>query len=204
MFNFYQVYFLSTALDSNMEFFKSLGSKTPSRFRPDPNSSGRADFSGPGVEPGGSSSAPSRSARTDDDKPEIPELSGSPQKESSSNHGMSYSIAFVPVDELPLGFRGFDGVPFLSTSGDPGRTNPMEIPFSSFPSRPFQFGHDHGSLAGEFAVHRDAFTGGGDQSVRRMSGVDNITTRENKRPKERDKDKDIYRQNDVTSNRLIK
>jgi hypothetical protein len=37
-------------------------------------------------------------------------------------------------------------------------------------------------------VESDVFTGGGDQSVRRASGIQNVTMRENKRPKEREKE----------------
>jgi hypothetical protein len=180
-------------LDFDMEFFKALSSKTPSRYRSNLNSSDGIDIPGPGIEPEGSSSAPPRSARFDDGKSPTSELSRSSQQDPSSNHGMGPSRAFVPVDELPLRFRDFDAVPFLSTSGDPGRTNPMEMPFSSIPSHHFQSGHVHGSLVGEFPVHLDTFTEGGDRSVRRMSGVENITTRENKRPKERNKDKEYRR-----------
>ncbi len=116
-------------LDSGMEFFKALSSKTPSKTRSNLNSSSRTDIQGSRIEPEGSSGAPQRSVRVVDGKPKTPELSGSSHQDPSSNHGTRSSRAFVPVDELPLGFGGFDGGPFLSASGDPGRTNPMEIQF---------------------------------------------------------------------------
>ncbi len=84
------------------------------------------------------------------------------------------------MDESPLGFGNFGSVPFSST-GASGRTNPMEMRFQS--------SLEQGLVEGDFPVHRDALMGGGDRSVRRMSGIENITTRDNKRPKERSKDK---------------
>jgi hypothetical protein len=44
-----------------------------------------------------------------------------------------------------------------------------------------------------FPIHADTLVGGGDYSVRRISGVQNVTTRETKRPKEREKDKEYRR-----------
>ncbi len=97
---------------------------------------------------------------------------------------------FVPVDDLPLHFR----------SSGSGRTNPMDRrpmdrqPFTvGVPPHLFQFSQDHETSREEFPIYQDAFTGGGDRSVRRMSGVTNVTTRETKRPKERSKDKEYRR-----------
>ncbi len=97
------------------------------------------------------------------------------------------------MDELPLGFGDFGSVPF-SSAGASGRTNPMETRFQSSSVPPhFQLALEQGLAEGVFPVHRDALVGGGDRSIRRLSGIENITTRDNKRPKERSKDKEYRR-----------
>jgi hypothetical protein len=60
-------------------------------------------------------------------------------------------------------------------------------------SRLPQFTRDPAPVFGSFLIHQDLFVGGGDRSVRRLSGVENVTTRETKRPKERNKDKEYRR-----------
>ena len=98
------------------------------------------------------------------------------------------STTFVPVDDLPIHF----------SSGGPGRTNMVEnqtfsVGVGEVPSRFSQMGQAPGSVFGTFPIHQDIFIGGGDCSIRRLSGVENITSRESKRPKERNKDKEYRR-----------
>ena len=116
---------------------------------------------------------------------------------------------FVGVDSLPL-------FPEALTSRRPAS--------SSFPDRSFRLrdqnqyftdpragpgevlqplfhplSHDpEPSLGGlHFPIQAETITGGGDFSVRRASAVHNVTTRETKRPKEREKDKE-YRRRTLT------
>ncbi len=116
---------------------------------------------------------------------------------------------FVEVDSLPLfpealtsrrpassnfpdrSFRLRDQNQYFT---DP-RTGSGEVLQSPF--RPLSNGLGP-SLGGfHFPTQSEAITGGGDFSVRRASGVHNVTTRETKRPKEREKDEE-YRRRTLT------
>ncbi len=69
-----------------------------------------------------------------------------------------------------------------------GRTNPTDKPSFAVgmsSSRFSQLIRDPAPVVSDFPIHQDAFVGGGDSSVRRLSGVENVTTRKTKRPKER-------------------
>jgi hypothetical protein len=109
---------------------------------------------------------------------------------------------FVPVDDLPLKDENQDPRQDASGSleercGDPRGRNQ----YSSQVSDPrvdrsvvVLFRDSAQALGGaHFPIHAETFTGGGDYSVRRASGVQNMKMRETKRPKEREKDKEYRR-----------
>ncbi len=183
-----------------MEFLRSFSSRTPLESKSVSNSPVQTFLE----DQDESSSNPNGSVRKfvedldeNSEGSSNPEMGRSFSSESrkcviSSPANKPSRTTFVPVDELPLHFR----------SGGSGRTNPMEsLPFSvGAPPHFSQLARDHESGFGEFPIHHDAFTGGGDRSVRRLSGVENVTTRETKRPKERSKDKDYRRMTLTRSN----
>jgi hypothetical protein len=175
-----------------MKFFRSLGSKaTPHESRG--NTSSSVTFE----DHGESRPNLSSSVRTPVDDLGF-ELEGSSQVEIGSpvahesrkdflpSPAKASQRTYVPVDRLPLNFD----------SGGSGRTNPIErqsfssrMPYSRFS----QFAREPAPVFGGFPIQDDVFVGGGDFSVRRLSGVENMTTRETKRPKERNKDKEYRR-----------
>jgi hypothetical protein len=75
------------------------------------------------------------------------------------------------------------------------RRGPSESPRPQVP----RFSHASEPQLGGFSLplQSEAVSRGGDFSVRRASGVENVTTRETKRPKEREKDKE-YRRRTLT------
>ena len=119
---------------------------------------------------------------------------------------------FTAIDELPLERHGsvellgrfveaqaqnqyFRGGGGSDTRSDTRGTS------DDFPRAPFSaLAQPSGTELGGFSVplQPEPFSRGGDFSVRRASGVENVTTRETKRPKEREKDKE-YRRRTLTN-----
>jgi hypothetical protein len=175
-----------------MEFFRSFGSRTPHESKSSTDSPVQTFLE----DPDGSSSNPNFSVRTfveglDEnlDDSSHAEMGNPTSSESRKGFILSDSAkrkTFVPVDDLPIRF---------DSGGSGVTTYPMERQSFTVGVLPhsYQLVQDSESRLGKFPIHHDAFTGGGDRSVRRMSGVTNVTTRETKRPKERRKDKEYRR-----------
>jgi hypothetical protein len=109
---------------------------------------------------------------------------------------------FVPVDDLPLEDENpdprWDASRSLEERCGDSRGRNQYSPQLSDPrvdrSAVAPFRDSAQTLGGiHFPIHAEIFTGGGDYSVRRTSGVQNVTTRETIRPKEREKDKEYRR-----------
>ena len=174
---------------SVMEFLRSFGSKaTPHESRTNVSSLVPSDDHGESPTPGLSVRTPVEVLDFELAGPSQVEIetSSESRKDFLSSPAKFSRTTFVPVDQLPLN-RDFR----VS-----GRTNPTDKPSFAVgmsSSRFFQLSRDPAPVVSDFPIHQDAFVGGGDSSVRRLSGVENITTRETKRPKERNKDKEYRR-----------
>jgi hypothetical protein len=87
---------------------------------------------------------------------------------------------------------------FRSGGASDTRPDTREVPNEFLPSQFSRFSHiAEPPLGGLFFPRSEAVSRGGDFSVRRASGVENVTTRETKRPKEREKDRE-YRRRTLT------
>ena len=175
-----------------MEYLRSLGSRNTPR---EPMTNGSSSVSFGDHEDSRSNSSPSDKSPVEDLDPELQRrsqaeirvpFSNEPRKDFLLSPAKPFRTTFVPVDELPLN----------PDFGAPGRTYLEERQILSVGmsgSRLSQLPHDPAPVFGDFPILHDAFGGGGDRSVRRLSGIENVTTRETKRPKERNKDKEYRR-----------